>query len=451
MYQLPKCLIKEGTKRQVDKVKNTCRTSILESMKKFIQAEYDEVFGDMLFSQVMAIYEHKLRYSGRVVHTFICKQLLIAKLHEVWFHFARSPLRFSMQEFNVITCLKYEDEPDLKIDKWRDDKGFWSTLLKKKGNIFLKQIMKVHLKSCNTRSHVDRLRLVYLCVIAGMVMEKDEKVWIPYKYIKLVMDFDKMKKYSWGLHSFDALIWLMEVIPDIGSLLGKNLREGVISMRCRTWKGYVKVFYEDIISIESYYYSIESYFGSTGEVFPYISSTGNYDIIVDAWFERAVEMKDERVDLIINMKSRLDQQVRMKWKKKYKSPMCLLQRRERTSFRILEPSQVRKDFGPSRAPAPSLTPGASPASIDAPSAVPTSTDAPGAGPTSNLDPTPASTRTGAPAPSRTGAPTPSRRRSPAPSRGRAPVSSNSRASAPYHTGGPANVAKKRSQTKVNKK
>ena len=43
----------------------------------------------------------------------------------------------------------------------------------------------------------------------------------------------------------------MEAIPDIGSLLGKKLKEGVTSMRCRNWKGSTKVSYEDIISIES--------------------------------------------------------------------------------------------------------------------------------------------------------------------------------------------------------
>ncbi|KAL0645720.1 hypothetical protein Bca4012_044011 [Brassica carinata] len=152
-------------------------------------------------------------------------------------------------------------------------------------------------------------------------MAKDEKVCIPHKYIKLVMDFDKMRKYLWGLHSFDALvtsiteardkvktqnsyvidgfsyalqIWLMEAIPDIGSLLGKKLKEGVTSMRCRNWKGSDKVSYENIISIESD-------FASTGVVFPYISSTGNGNIIVDAGFEQDDEMNDERVDLIIDM------------------------------------------------------------------------------------------------------------------------------------------------------
>nr|VDD57098.1 unnamed protein product [Brassica oleracea] len=270
----------------------------------------------------MAIYVHKLKYSGRVIHSFVSKQLLTTKRHELWFHFARRALRFSMQEFHAITGLKYkDDEPDLDIDNWRGDKGFCSKLLQRKRKISLQQIRKVHLKSCNTWSHVDRLRMVYLCVIAGLVMAKDERVCIPHKYIKLVMDFDKMRKYLWGLHSFDALvtsiteardkvktqnsyvidgflyalqIWLMEAIPDIGSLLGKKLREGVTSMRCRNWKGSAKVSYEDIISIESD-------FPSTGVVFPYISSTGNGNIIVDVGFERDDEMNDEKVDLIIDM------------------------------------------------------------------------------------------------------------------------------------------------------
>ncbi|CDY34122.1 BnaC01g28620D [Brassica napus] len=260
MDQLPKTLFKEGTETQVEKVNNTCRTSILKKVEKYVEAEYKEVLGDPLFAQVMAIYVYKLKYSGRVIHSFVCKQLLTAKRHELWFHFARRALRFSVQEFLAITGLKYkDDDPYLDFDNWRGDKG---------------------------------LRMVYLCVIAGLVMAKGEKVCIPHKYIKLVMDFDKMRKFLWGLHSFDALVTSIteandKAIPDIGSLLGEKLREGVTSMRCRNWKGSAKVSYEDIISIESD-------FASTGVVFPYISSTGNGNIIVDAGFERDDEMNDER-------------------------------------------------------------------------------------------------------------------------------------------------------------
>ncbi|KAF3528827.1 hypothetical protein DY000_02041271 [Brassica cretica] len=51
--------------------------------EKYIEAEYKEVLGDPLFAQVMAIFVHKLKYSGRVIHSFVCKQLLTAKRHEL--------------------------------------------------------------------------------------------------------------------------------------------------------------------------------------------------------------------------------------------------------------------------------------------------------------------------------------------------------------------------------
>jgi len=192
--QLPKCLFKEGTETQVEKVNNSCRTSILAKVAKYCPDEYKEVSEDPLFAQIVAIHVHKLQFSARAIHTFVCKQLLSAKRYELWFHYARRPLRFSMQEFYAITGLKYNDEPDLEIDDWEYDGGFWSKLLRRQKNISVQQIRKVHVKLCNTWSRVDRLRLVYLCVIAGILMAKDEKVWIPYKYIKLVMNFEKMRK-----------------------------------------------------------------------------------------------------------------------------------------------------------------------------------------------------------------------------------------------------------------
>ena len=133
--QLPKFLFKEGTETQVEKVNNSCRTSILAKVVKYCPNEYKEVSKDPLFAQIVAIYVHKLQFSARAIHTFVCKQLLSAKRYELWFHYARRPLRFSMQEFYAITGLKYNDEPDLEIDDWEYDGGFWSKLLRRQ-NIF---------------------------------------------------------------------------------------------------------------------------------------------------------------------------------------------------------------------------------------------------------------------------------------------------------------------------
>ncbi|KAL0872784.1 hypothetical protein Bca101_022489 [Brassica carinata] len=475
---LPKCLFKEGTETQVDKVNNTCRTSILEAVEKYIEAEYKDVLADPLFAQVMEIYDHKLGYSGRVIHTFVCKQLLTSKRHELWFHYVRRPLRFSMQEFYAITGLKYQDdEPDLEIDNWKYDKGFWAKLLRRKKKICLMEIRKVHLKHCNTWSRVDMLRMVYLCVIAGIVMAKDERVAIPHEYIKLVMDFDKMRRYPWGLHSFDALvtsiiaardkvkeqnsyvvdgfsyalqIWVMEAISDIGSLLGQKLREGVTSMRCRNWKGSAKVSYQDIMSLESN-------FASTGHVFAYLSSTGNYDICLHEDFKRDSEMQDERVDLDdgsdkeeagetsdTGMEEDIETtpvSAAKKRKKKYQDTgdesrkKRLLFQRSNEKYRDIE--EEMKSYIQVMLKS-SVTALALETQGGARGADPFYTPSAAAAPTLASTKAPAPTSTRAPVPT----PTSTRTTVTAPSRSRAPATSQ--------TGGPANAAKTRSQTKEDK-
>uniref|UniRef100_A0A0D3E9C4 GRF-type domain-containing protein n=1 Tax=Brassica oleracea var. oleracea TaxID=109376 RepID=A0A0D3E9C4_BRAOL len=187
----------------------------------------------------MAIAENDLKFSGKLVDSFICRQLITSKLHEKWFVFARTPLRFSLLEYHVVTGLKITRETNSDVVKWKD-----------------------HLA-------VDQK--------VGVVMGRDEKVSIPHMYIKLVMDFDKVRKFHWGLHSYDFLlisiekarkklgkkesyifegfsyalqIWIMEAIPDFGEILGRRVSDSFKGPRCGNWKGVAKVSYEDIIELE---------------------------------------------------------------------------------------------------------------------------------------------------------------------------------------------------------
>ncbi|EFH62443.1 hypothetical protein ARALYDRAFT_900246 [Arabidopsis lyrata subsp. lyrata] len=91
-------------------------------------------------------------------------------------------------------------------DTWKDDKGFWSKLLKREEKICIKTMMSTHLGAVHKWGKVDRIRFVYLYVIAGLVIAKDEKKAIPVHYIKLVMDLEKLRAYPWDLHSFDYLV-----------------------------------------------------------------------------------------------------------------------------------------------------------------------------------------------------------------------------------------------------
>ncbi|KAF2581837.1 hypothetical protein F2Q68_00005966 [Brassica cretica] len=121
-------------------------------------------------------------------------------------------------------------------------------------------------------------------------------------------------KYPWGLHAYDLLldsikkarfklkknnyvldgfsyalqIWLMEAIPDIGTLLGQKYKEGITSVRCQNWYGNGKVSYHDITALETA-------LGNKAVVFPFISDTRNNDVVASVTFKRDDEKKDERL------------------------------------------------------------------------------------------------------------------------------------------------------------
>ncbi|XP_033132029.1 uncharacterized protein LOC117126892 [Brassica rapa] len=245
--ELPNRLYGEGLEPQVKKINNSCRLKLLELLKEKMEPEFDEVMKDPIFSQIMVIQKNDLKFSARLVHSFLCKELMTSKRHEKWFTFARRPLRFGLQEYHAVTGLKVKRENNSGLVTWEDDDGFWSKQIKTNGKINLQIIKKKHLEESNTWTWVDRVRLIYLCVIMGVVMGKDEKVNIPHLYMKLAMDLEKLRNYPWGLYSFDFLlkqidktrhkleqkegylmegflfgfqIWIMEAVPALGEICG---------------------------------------------------------------------------------------------------------------------------------------------------------------------------------------------------------------------------------------
>uniref|UniRef100_A0A0D3DBZ6 Ubiquitin-like protease family profile domain-containing protein n=1 Tax=Brassica oleracea var. oleracea TaxID=109376 RepID=A0A0D3DBZ6_BRAOL len=317
--ELPKRLYAEGSEPRVKKINNNYRMELIRDLKKAMCAKYDDVKRDPVFTHIMAIAENDLKFSGKLVDSFICRQLITSKLHENWFVFTRTPLRFSLQEYHAVTGLKITRETNSDVVKWKNDGFFWSNLLHTGGKITLQSIRKVHLQEVHTWTRLDRMRLIYFCVIVGVVMGRDEKVSIPHMYIKLVMDFDKVRKFHWGLHSYDFLlssiekamkklgkkesyifegfsyalqIWIMEAIPDFGEILGRRVSNSFKDPRCGNWKGVAKVSYEDIIELEDSLTKKDNFFSV-------ISVTGNGDVFLDAQYTREGEMEDERVDLVL--------------------------------------------------------------------------------------------------------------------------------------------------------
>ncbi|CAG7894445.1 unnamed protein product [Brassica rapa] len=100
-----------------------------------MKPKFDDVMKDPLFSHIMVIKKNNLKFSARLVHSFLCKELMTSKRHEKWFTFARRPLCFGLQEYHAVTYLKVEQEKNSGLVTWKDDDDFWNTQIKTYGKI----------------------------------------------------------------------------------------------------------------------------------------------------------------------------------------------------------------------------------------------------------------------------------------------------------------------------
>ncbi|XP_018448733.1 uncharacterized protein LOC108820265 [Raphanus sativus] len=304
MYEeLPKRIFNEGDKPQVTQINNNCRIDyIIKKFEKWMPKEFADVKKDPVFSQVFKLHENGLGYSARVIHSILCRELLTYMMHELW------------------TSLSLK----IDLEDYAYDGGFWSKVLKRKDeSITLFNLWNKDKAAVMKWKNADRIRLIYLAIILCVVLARDEKANIPLKYITLVMDLEKFRKYPWGVAAYDLLcsliaknrhklkekttsyvldgfsyalqIWAMEVVPKIGKLCGKKLDKSFANgPRCINWRGAAKVSYDEINRLEQI-------FTAEDVSYPYISWAGNMVVIQSQEFRRDDDVEDDMINVVMEL------------------------------------------------------------------------------------------------------------------------------------------------------
>lgn len=74
--------------------------------------------------QIFAFHENGLGYSARVIHIFMCRELITFKNIEL-ISLCEAPLQFSLQKFHLVNGLERNTSLSLKkVNDWEDDGGF---------------------------------------------------------------------------------------------------------------------------------------------------------------------------------------------------------------------------------------------------------------------------------------------------------------------------------------
>uniref|UniRef100_A0A0D3C404 GRF-type domain-containing protein n=1 Tax=Brassica oleracea var. oleracea TaxID=109376 RepID=A0A0D3C404_BRAOL len=186
----------EGEEPRLTQINNNCMIDyIIRKFQAWLPKELYVVKKDPVFHQIFKLHENGLGYSARVIHSFLCRELVTFLQHELWFVFARRPLRFSLQEFHAVTGFECDTHISLEeFEEWKYDGGFWSKVLRRKdGTITLFSLWTKDKEAVKKWRNADRIRLVYLAIILCVVLARDEKANIPLKYIAVVMDLDRVR------------------------------------------------------------------------------------------------------------------------------------------------------------------------------------------------------------------------------------------------------------------
>ncbi|XP_024003635.1 uncharacterized protein LOC112090252 [Eutrema salsugineum] len=164
------------------------------------QDEWEEIMNSKLgvflkFSQL------DFGWASRLVHYILGMQLVCKKKFEIWSLVGLIPIRFSLNEFEHITGLNYEDNLDDPVVEITEERlGVNQDLGPNTENLI------EACKECRSWSSEDRLRLGYLSIYASYIDARKPSSPIRVRLARLVMDLYAFENYLWGRVAFKHLM-----------------------------------------------------------------------------------------------------------------------------------------------------------------------------------------------------------------------------------------------------
>ncbi|KAL0742205.1 hypothetical protein Bca4012_083718 [Brassica carinata] len=138
---------------------------------------------------------------AKLIHSFLCRQLLTVRKYELWFQFATHPLRFSLDEFQQVTGLncgafhaadsEEEDAPGSTM--WHQ---LFDTAI---GDITVTDVLWM-LRNPFLATW-KRVPLVLIALVDGVICCSNKWLKLTPKYVEMLCDQQYFLEYPWGRES----------------------------------------------------------------------------------------------------------------------------------------------------------------------------------------------------------------------------------------------------------
>ncbi|EOA28367.1 hypothetical protein CARUB_v10024572mg, partial [Capsella rubella] len=153
--------------------------------------------------------------SGRLVHNFLCRQIVTTNPTELWFTYGGWPLRFSMVEFEMVTWLFCGPYPEKGDDVSANSSGdrepsYLYTLVGEGKNLTIDDIVTI-LKAELGIPGWRKIRLVLLVIVEGILICGTQPIRPSYRVVEMLSNVDLFLAYPWGRKSFERTLRMINV------------------------------------------------------------------------------------------------------------------------------------------------------------------------------------------------------------------------------------------------
>ncbi|TXG53671.1 hypothetical protein EZV62_018927 [Acer yangbiense] len=190
-------------------------------------------------------------FSSQTVHELLLREAKSPNTDEMWFKLGDNRIRFSIQEFCIVTGLNCSPYPSVDVDKKVKGVGLIDSLLNGDMNLY-NSTLEDGFMNASSNDDLIMVKLALLYFLENVLLGREKGSPIDSEHILLADDLDRFNEYPWGQ------VWSYEAIPSLGCKSGHNL--GCALPHLFNWKikrapNYVelqKIFWQENLQVYAF-------------------------------------------------------------------------------------------------------------------------------------------------------------------------------------------------------
>ena len=180
---------------------HTDDSKLLTAVRHALYVDEYEELKDSNLGVFIKFKELNFGWASKLVHYMLSFQLNIKKKYELWSLVGPEQVRFSLNEFEHLTCLicdYIEDLENPRCEITKEMASFWEMMVVDVDAGPTSEQIIPTCGRCEDWSREDRMRLEYLAIFTGFIEGRKYSTCTRARLARLLMDLEVFENYLWG-------------------------------------------------------------------------------------------------------------------------------------------------------------------------------------------------------------------------------------------------------------